>query len=1040
MTTAQKPNVVRALTAAILAVLLAVPILAAPRPASADGPAPEYSFNNGFLRFGKVDGLSNPGIDGPTATRESVNAGGLLDTPYYFSPTADRWFQLTFSERALDLAVGAGRCVGDLIAPPTSSIDFDDLEAGKCFWHRNTAMASSNGDDVFPYYNAGTSSSGGPGTRGGLQSFTRSSTVTNGTGTITTQGSFTIVPPTGEAFPDQQQYAFTLRHVYELNANATFIKITTTLTNTTTLDGAPAAAPNVNLWVGTRDDYIGSTDQPTKVRGNIAGSGFVPLNAADEPSNAIKVFSGAEGILFYSTTPGVNTVFADCCGFYDEVLPVPPAFSGNTESGCRPDDVLDAISCNDLGFDGSYAIVLPIGDMVAGGSKTIVWYYAAGPVDSLGRVAEELAADSGGGTPPPPAPAGPAPSPVVDPGGGLPVVGPGGSSGSVGGVPQTPVPSVPTSGAAQFTLGPVQATFDLSGAGGVSGPAGSPTLSATRDRVATLTGGGMQAGTIAEVWLPLPGGGSRQVALLPIGPDGRFDGALPFTGELDGQGPLPIGDRTLQLFGVNADGQLTVINVGIRILQPGPNAPEPDRGQGAPPALAPGQSLATNAGLPTPVTITPIPGTKTLLVEGDGWLLDIAVPDGTLRDEAGNPIMEIVLGDRTIVAGNGFLPGTRAYVWLMSDPRFLGEVTINPDGTFRGSLPVTGVTPGPHTLQVSGVGTDGYIRAANLGVIVTGTGTGARIPTRVNTGGGPVPTLPLPLGVTIALAGVLLTLLQQQRTLAWITGTTQQQRTRARTAPGRTLPAFDALQARLRDIHRTQREADPPHHTREAPDPTRTGASHVPQRHRDDCARIECLAAHALATIQFAVGGHANPGNPRVSWSIRSVAATGENTDAIVPLHSCTTAGSILRGPCVRHRDPHASGGAPTDSGAGLALHRRRAEGRHHVRPGRNGRRWLPDHVRHERTPLPVTPVDVPGQVQHRTEGAGRVQPHGATHRARGHVQQRERHPDHRLRLQRRHRSRRLPTRRLQLLRQGIRERVLERRLLVRGRVLVRQG
>jgi hypothetical protein len=406
---------------------------------------------------------------------------------------------------------------------------------------------------------------------------------------------------------------------------------------------------------------------------------------------------------------------------------------------------------------------------------------------------------------PDPAPAGPAPSPVSEPGGGLPVVPPGGSSGSVGGVPQAPVPSVPTSGAAQFTLGPVQATFDLSGAGGVSGPAGSPTLSATRDRVATLTGGGMQAGTIAEVWLPLPGGGSRQVALLPIGPDGRFDGALPFTGELDGQGPLPIGDRTLQLFGVNADGQLTVINVGIRILQPGPNAPEPDRGQGAPPALAPGQSLATNAGLPTPVTITPIPGTKTLLVEGDGWLLDIAVPDGTLRDEAGNPIMEIVLGDRTIVAGNGFLPGTRAYVWLMSDPRFLGEVTINPDGTFRGSLPVTGVTPGPHTLQVSGVGTDGYIRAANLGVIVTGTGTGARIPTRVNTGGGPVPTLPLPLGVTIALAGVLLTLLQQQRTLAWITGTTQQQRTRARTAPGRRLTAFDQLQARLDQTRSTVR-------------------------------------------------------------------------------------------------------------------------------------------------------------------------------------------------------------------------------------------
>jgi hypothetical protein len=67
----------------------------------------------------------------------------------------------------------------------------------------------------------------------------------------------------------------------------------------------------------------------------------------------------------------------------------------------------------------------------------------------------------------------------------------------------------------------------------------------------------MAPGGIVEVWMPLPGGGSRQVALLPVAPDGTFDGALPFTGELDGRGPLPIGERTIQLYGTDANGQLT---------------------------------------------------------------------------------------------------------------------------------------------------------------------------------------------------------------------------------------------------------------------------------------------------------------------------------------------------------------------------------------------------------------------------------------------------------------------------------------------------
>ena len=353
---------------------------------------------------------------------------------------------------------------------------------------------------------------------------------------------------------------------------------------------------------------------------------------------------------------------------------------------------------------------------------------------------------------PAPAPA-PAPSPMTEPGGGLPVTPPGVSTGSVGGVPVVPTPARPNAGAAEFRAGNVQTRVDVAvaGAGSVGGTGDAPVLRAVRDRVATIAGGGMRSGGVAEVWLPLPDGGSRQVALLPIGADGTFDGALPFTGELDGRGPLPIGDRTIQLFGVDVDGQLTVINFGVRIEQPGPLAPEPERTPGAPPTLAPGQSLATVAGVPTAVTVTPVPDARSTRIEGDGWLMDIDVPTGTVRDEGGAPIIEIARGDDSVVRGTGFMPGTRAYVWLMSDPTFLGEVAVGADGTFAGDVPIADITTGQHTLQLSGVGTDGYVRAANLGVLVT---DGMPRPTGVPAGEGPVGDGTSLVGLLVLAAGV----------------------------------------------------------------------------------------------------------------------------------------------------------------------------------------------------------------------------------------------------------------------------------------------
>jgi hypothetical protein len=619
----------RFLTATGLPLLLVVPLtvpLAIPAvPAAANEPAPEFSFNNGFLRFGKVEALfdwdgpyddnGNPprlvGIDSLTTVRESVNSGGLLDTPYYFSTAADSWFQLTFSERALDMAVGAGRCVGDLIAPPTSSINFQGLEAGKCFWHRNTAMASSNGDSVFPHFNAGTSNSSGAGTRGGLDGFTRSTTVTNGAGSITTQGSFTLVPPSTDAFASYpEQYSFQIRHVYELGANATFIRATTTITNTTEVDGAPAAAPNVNIWVGTRDDYIGTTDQPAKIRGNITADGFARLTAPDQPSNALQVYSGAEGILFYSTTPGVDTVFADCCGFYNQVLPIPPAFSGNTESSCRPDGVLEAIACNDATFDGSYAIILPAGDMAPGASRTIVWYYAAGPLDALASVVEQIATDSSGATPQPPnaAPVDPL-EPVVE----LAIEQSSGLSGvdsllvrdgAVVPVTTTLTRSAGPSGGLVIEDGSDTLRVTVTTAGGASPTTG--VIVAPDGEIVCEICAQLAAGLVVEAWIYST---PRLAAAVRVDVEDGICPLLriPVGAPLDGAGPIAPGRHTLQLRMIT-DAGYEILSIPITI------GTSTGRAAGAPVPTR----VNTGGG---PVPIMPLPLALGLLIATAGLLL-----------------------------------------------------------------------------------------------------------------------------------------------------------------------------------------------------------------------------------------------------------------------------------------------------------------------------------------------------------------------------------------------------------------------------------
>jgi hypothetical protein len=186
--------------------------------------------------------------------------------------------------------------------------------------------------------------------------------------------------------------------------------------------------------------------------------------------------------------------------------------------------------------------------------------------------------------------------------------------------------------------------------------------------------------------------------------------------------PLPIGPQVIQLTGVDRNGDQTVINLNINIDQPDP-APELFRGQIVTPNPGLGNFEASNAGLPEQATLTAITAQKQALIEGNGWELSLQLSgEGSGITENDNGVfMTLVRGEAATFGGNGFMPGTIATIWLFSDPTMLGEVTIAADGSFSGITgPLgTAIAAGEHTIQIQGVGEDGFIRSANLGVVVS---------------------------------------------------------------------------------------------------------------------------------------------------------------------------------------------------------------------------------------------------------------------------------------------------------------------------------
>ncbi|MDG1054065.1 MAG: hypothetical protein P8O78_05500 [Flavobacteriaceae bacterium] len=269
--------------------------------------------NNGKMRFGN-------------GTQFSINAAGNVEQPFYFSTVLNNWRQLTYSESALvnyplDSRIGVG---GD----------------GTNNWNTN-GVREYNPTMVNQVFDtSGFSVVGG-------ESF----------GTIIVKGEITI----GTA-------RLELTNAYRVRQDKNFVQVLTTIKNI-----GLAQATNIRYWIGTRDDYVGGTDQPTKIRGNLNDGTFEAITLTTQRASALRITTISEGILFFTTSARGNNVHAG----YNA--------SQNISTDQDP-ETAQITSTN----DGSYSMFVRMNNLGINESDTFVWYYAAAALNELDDIIEEV--------------------------------------------------------------------------------------------------------------------------------------------------------------------------------------------------------------------------------------------------------------------------------------------------------------------------------------------------------------------------------------------------------------------------------------------------------------------------------------------------------------------------------------------------------------------------------------------------------------------------------------------------------------------------
>lgn len=269
--------------------------------------------NNDRLRFG-------------TGSENSVNTSGNLQQPFYYNGVQSLWRKLTYSSYPLDNAY---------------AIDGDKTNE----WNLNGTIVQ-NPSITGQVINTSAYVAAGSG---------------KGYGTIISTGQVTI----GGKNLD-------IENTYTLPSDKSYIEVKVKVTNR-----SAALVENVRIWIGTRDDWVGETDQPTKQKGNLVDGEFVKIANQTTRSAALKILSGDEGVLFYTNSNKGNTITQSCCSWSNVI---------NQDPQTAQIEVTN---------DGSYGFYVRFNDLAPNASDEFTWYYAAGELAELEEIIEDVAEVSG---------------------------------------------------------------------------------------------------------------------------------------------------------------------------------------------------------------------------------------------------------------------------------------------------------------------------------------------------------------------------------------------------------------------------------------------------------------------------------------------------------------------------------------------------------------------------------------------------------------------------------------------------------------------
>jgi len=254
--------------------------------------------NNGLLRFGLSGSTTAPGEE------SSIDSNGILLSPE--TNINGAWYNLTYNNIKLNMAIGVGE------------IGF-------------------SGGEIVGY---------GANENGAISQSSVSYDYTNGVESITYIGTATV-----------NDTSLEVTQHYSLDDNERFIKATTSIKNTSGSD-----IDNLRLWLGTRDDYVGGDDDPTKTAGNVDSNGFSATNGTLY-DNAIKISSDnveEAAALFYTTNDSASAIVGDLSRSFSQVYNQDPATADDEVNG-----------------DHSYGLYMPYGSLAAGATVDATWYYVA---------------------------------------------------------------------------------------------------------------------------------------------------------------------------------------------------------------------------------------------------------------------------------------------------------------------------------------------------------------------------------------------------------------------------------------------------------------------------------------------------------------------------------------------------------------------------------------------------------------------------------------------------------------------------------------